>query len=186
MSYIYHSLAAFMDRDNVGLLGFAAYFKAASDEERQHANLLMAQQNRRGGRVKLKVRCQLDPMCCCDPMCCDPMCCCGTVPLPRPVQTLNGPHVHVTLCNGITCCSCCSFQQVEAKAGITCCLRSCCFLTAITNAAATAVAAACCPSPPLQTIHTPESEYASEARGEALWSLELALGLEKLNFGKLR
>jgi hypothetical protein len=39
---------------------------------------------------------------------------------------------------------------------------------------------------PPQTIHTPESEHASEARGEALWSLELALGLEKLNFGKLR
>jgi hypothetical protein len=37
-----------------------------------------------------------------------------------------------------------------------------------------------------QTIHAPESEYTSEARGEALWSLELALGLEKLNFGKLR
>lgn len=90
MSYIYHSLAAFMDRDNVGLPGFAAYFKASSDEERHHANLLMAQQTRRGGRVKLK------------------------------------------------------------------------------------------------TIHAPESEYASEARGEALWSLELALGLEKLNFGKLR
>lgn len=55
MSYIYHSLAAFMDRDNVGLPGFAAYFKASSDEERHHANLLMAQQTRRGGRVKLKV-----------------------------------------------------------------------------------------------------------------------------------
>jgi hypothetical protein len=55
VSYIYHSLAAFMDRDNVGLPGFAAYFKASSDEERHHANLLMAQQNRRGGRVKLKV-----------------------------------------------------------------------------------------------------------------------------------
>jgi ferritin heavy chain len=55
MSYIYHSLAAFMDRDNVGLPGFAAYFKRQSDEERQHANLLMVQQNRRGGRIKLQV-----------------------------------------------------------------------------------------------------------------------------------
>ncbi|KAF6250549.1 ferritin [Scenedesmus sp. NREL 46B-D3] len=90
MSYIYHSLAAFMDRDNVGLPGFAAYYKASSDDERHHANLLIGHQNRRGGRVKLK------------------------------------------------------------------------------------------------TIHSPESEYTSEARGEALWSLELALGLEKLNFGKLR
>jgi ferritin heavy chain len=53
MSYIYHSLAAFFDRDNVGLPGFAAYFKESSDDERHHANLLMAQQNRRGGRVHL-------------------------------------------------------------------------------------------------------------------------------------
>jgi ferritin heavy chain len=63
MSYIYHSLAAFMDRDNVGLPGFAAYFKASSDEERHHANLLMAQQNRRGGRVKLKVGARQAALC---------------------------------------------------------------------------------------------------------------------------
>eukprot|EP00879_Flechtneria_rotunda_P000268 GHRR01000353.1.p1 GENE.GHRR01000353.1~~GHRR01000353.1.p1 ORF type:complete len:282 (+),score=80.24 GHRR01000353.1:150-995(+) len=90
MSYIYHSLSAFMDRDNVGLPGFAAYFKHQSDEEREHANLLMVQQNRRGGRVKL------------------------------------------------------------------------------------------------QTVLRPESEFVHEARGEAIWSLELSLALEKLNFGKLR
>lgn len=90
MSVIYHSLAAFMDRDNVGLPGFAAYFKHQSDEEREHANKLMRHQNRRGGRVKL------------------------------------------------------------------------------------------------QTILGPESEYTNEARGEALWSLELSLALEKLNFTKLR
>jgi ferritin heavy chain len=90
MSYIYHSLAAFMDRDNVGLPGFAAYFKHQSDEEREHANKLMRHQNRRGGRVKL------------------------------------------------------------------------------------------------MTILGPESEYTNADRGEALWSLELSLALEKMNFTKLR
>jgi hypothetical protein len=29
-------------------------------------------------------------------------------------------------------------------------------------------------------------EYHNEARGDALWALELSLALEKLNFGKLR
>ncbi|KAJ9517206.1 hypothetical protein QJQ45_009041 [Haematococcus lacustris] len=53
ISYVYHSLYAYFDRDNVGLPGFAKYFKAASDEEREHAELLMQYQNKRGGRVKL-------------------------------------------------------------------------------------------------------------------------------------
>eukprot|EP00878_Enallax_costatus_P008057 GHUV01008426.1.p2 GENE.GHUV01008426.1~~GHUV01008426.1.p2 ORF type:complete len:121 (+),score=50.21 GHUV01008426.1:336-698(+) len=38
----------------------------------------------------------------------------------------------------------------------------------------------------LMTILGPESEYTNEARGEALWSLELSLALEKMNFTKLR
>ncbi|KAL6755885.1 pre-apoferritin [Haematococcus lacustris] len=53
ISYVYHALYAYFDRDNVGLPGFAKYFKAASDEEREHAELLMQYQNKRGGRVKL-------------------------------------------------------------------------------------------------------------------------------------
>jgi ferritin len=53
MSYAYSALAAFFDRDNVGLPGFASRFAASSDDERTHAYLLMAQQNRRGGRVAL-------------------------------------------------------------------------------------------------------------------------------------
>ncbi|GFH17307.1 ferritin [Haematococcus lacustris] len=44
ISYVYHSLYAYFDRDNVGLPGFAKYFKAASDEEREHAELLMQYQ----------------------------------------------------------------------------------------------------------------------------------------------
>jgi ferritin heavy chain len=44
-----------VSRDDVGLPGFAAYFKQNSDEEREHATKLMVQQSRRGGRVQLKV-----------------------------------------------------------------------------------------------------------------------------------
>lgn len=54
VSYVYHALYAFFDRDNVGLPGFAQFFKENSEEERHHAELLMEFQNRRGGRVKLQ------------------------------------------------------------------------------------------------------------------------------------
>jgi ferritin heavy chain len=53
ISYVYHALHAFFDRDNVGLPGLAKYFKDGSDEERDHAQLLVTFQNIRGGRVKL-------------------------------------------------------------------------------------------------------------------------------------
>ncbi|CAG9460232.1 unnamed protein product [Pedinophyceae sp. YPF-701] len=53
VSYIYHSLFAFFDRDNIGLPGFAKYFKALSEEEREHAEGLMEYMNIRGGKVKL-------------------------------------------------------------------------------------------------------------------------------------
>jgi ferritin heavy chain len=53
VSYVYHALYAYFDRDNVGLPGFAAFFKAASEEEREHAEMLMKYQNLRGGRVRL-------------------------------------------------------------------------------------------------------------------------------------
>ncbi|KAF7048559.1 hypothetical protein CFC21_057305 [Triticum aestivum] len=52
-SYAYHSLYAYFDRDNVALKGFAK-FKESSDEEREHAEMLMEYQNRRGGRVRLQ------------------------------------------------------------------------------------------------------------------------------------
>lgn len=54
VSYVYHALYAYFDRDNVGLPGFAQYFKDASDEEREHAEKLMRYQNQRGGKVKLQ------------------------------------------------------------------------------------------------------------------------------------
>ncbi|XP_037427243.1 ferritin-1, chloroplastic-like [Triticum dicoccoides] len=52
-SYAYHSLYAYFNRDNVALKGFAKFFKESSDEEREHAEMLMEYQNRRGGRVRL-------------------------------------------------------------------------------------------------------------------------------------
>eukprot|EP00249_Psilotum_nudum_P025356 c29739_g1_i1 orf=467-1276(-) len=54
VSYFYHALFAYFDRDNVALPGFAKFFKEASDDERSHAEKLMKFQNIRGGRVKLE------------------------------------------------------------------------------------------------------------------------------------
>lgn len=53
ISYVYLSLHSYADRDNVGLPGFAAWFKEESDGERDHAQLLLNFQNKRGGRVRL-------------------------------------------------------------------------------------------------------------------------------------
>ncbi|KAM7264930.1 hypothetical protein ACFE04_002613 [Oxalis oulophora] len=52
-SYVYHSMYAYFDRDNVALKGLAKFFKESSEEERGHAEKFMAYQNLRGGRVKL-------------------------------------------------------------------------------------------------------------------------------------
>ncbi|KAI4356053.1 hypothetical protein L6164_000105 [Bauhinia variegata] len=53
VSYVYHSLFAYFDRDNVALKGFAKFFEESSEEEREHAEKLMKYQNVRGGRVVL-------------------------------------------------------------------------------------------------------------------------------------
>lgn len=49
MSYVYHALYSYFSRDNVALPGFAAFFKAGSEEEREHAELLMDYQVRAAG-----------------------------------------------------------------------------------------------------------------------------------------
>jgi len=54
VSYIYHAMFAYFDRDNVALPGLAKYLKAGSVEEREHAEMMMEYQNMRGGRVKLQ------------------------------------------------------------------------------------------------------------------------------------
>ncbi|XP_010543918.1 PREDICTED: cytosolic endo-beta-N-acetylglucosaminidase 1 [Tarenaya hassleriana] len=53
VSYIYHALYAYFDRDNVALKGLAKFFRESSVEERGHAEKFMEYQNKRGGRVKL-------------------------------------------------------------------------------------------------------------------------------------
>ncbi|XP_020252826.1 ferritin-4, chloroplastic-like [Asparagus officinalis] len=53
VSYVYHAMFAYFDRDNVALRGLAKFFKESSEEERDHAEKLMEYQNKRGGRVKL-------------------------------------------------------------------------------------------------------------------------------------
>eukprot|EP00898_Chlorokybus_atmophyticus_P000278 jgi/Chlat1/1250/Chrsp115S01661 len=54
VSYVYHALYAYFDRDTVALPGLAKYFKANSEEEREHAESFIDYQNMRGGRVKLQ------------------------------------------------------------------------------------------------------------------------------------
>ncbi|KAG1339040.1 Ferritin [Cocos nucifera] len=54
ISYVYHAMFAYFDRDNVALKGLAKFFKESSEEEREHAEKLMEYQNKRGGRVKLQ------------------------------------------------------------------------------------------------------------------------------------
>jgi len=53
-SYVYLSMSYYYDRDDVAMPGFAKYFKKASDEERDHAQLFMDYQNKRGGRIVLQ------------------------------------------------------------------------------------------------------------------------------------
>lgn len=53
VSYVYHALYAYFDRDNVALPGLAEFFKKQSVEEREHAEKCMEYQNLRGGRVQL-------------------------------------------------------------------------------------------------------------------------------------
>ncbi|XP_057512185.1 ferritin-4, chloroplastic-like [Actinidia eriantha] len=54
VSYVYHAMYAYFDRDNVALKGLAKFFKESSIEERQHAEQFMEYQNKRGGKVKLQ------------------------------------------------------------------------------------------------------------------------------------
>ncbi|KAG4966398.1 hypothetical protein GLYMA_14G197500v4 [Glycine max] len=54
VSYVYHAMYAYFDRDNVALKGLAKFFKESSMEERQHAEMMMEYQNKRGGRVQLQ------------------------------------------------------------------------------------------------------------------------------------
>ena len=41
MSYAYHAVSSYFNRDNVALPGFVTYFRNASMDERSHAQKLM-------------------------------------------------------------------------------------------------------------------------------------------------
>ena len=51
----YHAIAAYFDRDSVGLDNIATFFNNASLEERGHADILMKYQNKRGGKVQIDI-----------------------------------------------------------------------------------------------------------------------------------
>lgn len=53
-SYAYLSMSYYFDREDVALPGFHEYFKKCSDEERDHAEMLMKYQNKRGGTIVLE------------------------------------------------------------------------------------------------------------------------------------
>ncbi|XP_075637585.1 ferritin-3, chloroplastic-like [Castanea sativa] len=53
VSYVYHAMFAYFDRDNIALKGLAKFFRESSEEERGHAEKLIKYQNIRGGNVKL-------------------------------------------------------------------------------------------------------------------------------------
>jgi len=51
----YHVIAAYFDRDSIGLDNISTFFNNASLEEREHADILMKYQNKRGGKVQLDI-----------------------------------------------------------------------------------------------------------------------------------
>ncbi|KAE9550831.1 hypothetical protein FO519_005959 [Halicephalobus sp. NKZ332] len=53
-SYVYLSMSYHFDRDDIALPNIAKWLKKQSDEEREHAQLLMKYQNTRGGRIVLQ------------------------------------------------------------------------------------------------------------------------------------
>merc|ERR1712126_65354 len=52
-SYVYTSMWAYYERDDVALFGMAKFFKEESEEEKEYAQKLMKYQTSRGGRVVL-------------------------------------------------------------------------------------------------------------------------------------
>jgi len=53
-SYVYQSMAAHFDRDDVALHGFRDFFQESANEEREHAQKFINYINLRGGRVALE------------------------------------------------------------------------------------------------------------------------------------
>merc|ERR1711970_1203582 len=53
-SYVYLSMSAYFARDDIALHGFSKRFRAASSEEKEHAEKLIDYQTMRGGRVTFR------------------------------------------------------------------------------------------------------------------------------------
>uniref|UniRef100_A0A1I7Y6E5 Ferritin n=1 Tax=Steinernema glaseri TaxID=37863 RepID=A0A1I7Y6E5_9BILA len=53
-SYVYLSMAFYFDRDDIALHNISKWLRKQSDEEREHAMMLMKFQNTRGGRIVLQ------------------------------------------------------------------------------------------------------------------------------------
>ncbi|XP_019713616.1 ferritin, middle subunit-like, partial [Hippocampus comes] len=52
--FVLNLQAFYFSRDDIALPGFAHFFKENSEEEREHADKLLAFQNNRGGRIFLQ------------------------------------------------------------------------------------------------------------------------------------
>uniref|UniRef100_A0A8D0GBS3 Ferritin n=1 Tax=Sphenodon punctatus TaxID=8508 RepID=A0A8D0GBS3_SPHPU len=53
-SYVYLSMSCYFDRDDVALRHMAKFLKEQSHEEREHAEMFLQYQNKRGGCIVLK------------------------------------------------------------------------------------------------------------------------------------
>ena len=49
--YVYQAMAFHFDRDDIALKGCSSFFKKNSVEEKEHAEMFMEYQNKRGGRI---------------------------------------------------------------------------------------------------------------------------------------
>lgn len=54
MQLLFYFQAYHFDRDDVALVGLHGYFKKASYEEREHAEMFLKYLNQRGGRIVLQ------------------------------------------------------------------------------------------------------------------------------------
>ena len=127
MSYQYHAMSNFFNRDNVGLQGFAAFYRVSSLEERAHAPA---------------------------------------------ANGLPGTALQCTLCSAH-----CALRAVCMKT-ISCVAPELCLKASplqATRGGRVKLAALAAPPP----------DYNHEQKGDALYSMEIALALEKLNFQML-
>ena len=161
MSYQYHAMSNFFNRDNVGLQGFAAFYRVSSLEERAHAQQLMDYQVQPANAPFVSQSKPADQ---------------GTQETQsRPAQEHSHMEKAMVLI-GIGRCASCKEQN---DAAMRCCVAPelCLKISAsqATRGGRVKLAALAAPPP----------DYNHEQKGDALYSMEIALALEKLNFQML-